>query len=65
MGNINACANNTTANRYIPYLSCLRLLDLTWWVEKYWKEYAMRYMEYYLWNYVQKYAALRFCDYEY
>ena len=64
MGNINNCANNSSANRYIPYLSCLRLIDLTWWVEKYYNEYFLRYIEWALWNYVQKYVALTFCDYE-
>ena len=64
MGNLNNCTDNASANRYIPYASCLRLLDLTYWVDYYWDNYVVRYTEWALWNYVQKYVALGFCDWE-
>ena len=63
--NCNTGSNDTTsANRYIPYLSCLGLFDLSYWIDYYWDNYVIRYIEWFLWNYIQKYIGLTFCDYE-
>ena len=40
------------------------MVDISYLVAKYWEENIERYIEWFLWNYVQKYIGLTFCDWE-
>ena len=41
-----------------------RLIDLSDYIDCWWKQYVVKWFEYTLWNYGMKYVALGFCDYE-
>ena len=62
MGNTSYTSNSS--NFSLGILSALKTIDLSNTMSTWWSNTVMRGFESFLWNYVQKYAGLTFCDYE-